>query len=224
MVSGSFSLPFRGTFHLSLAVLVHYRLARVFSLIPWSGQIRTKFLPLCYLGTRLILFRFRVPDFHCLWLFIPKYSTTKKEWIILAPQPPPCAKHKVSLGFSVFARRYLRNHFRFLLLRVLECFLPPSSLTPLRGELKNQNAKPKSKSQNLNFKKFWDFNGSFDIWYLTFKFAVKRRAAQFSLRWVSPFGNHRIKGWLAPPRRYRCRQRPSSALATKASTICLMAF
>ena len=100
MVSGSFSLPFRGTFHLSLAVLVHYRLARVFSLIPWSGQIRTKFLPLCYLGTKFILFRFCVPDFHCLWLFIPKYSTTKKERIILAPQPPA-----IMAGFRLFRFR-----------------------------------------------------------------------------------------------------------------------
>ena len=38
-----FHSPNRGAFHLSLAVLVHYRLPGVFSLIRWSGQIHTVF-------------------------------------------------------------------------------------------------------------------------------------------------------------------------------------
>ena len=44
MVSGTISLPFRGTFHLSLTVLVHYRSIRVFSLGKWSSQLPTGFL------------------------------------------------------------------------------------------------------------------------------------------------------------------------------------
>jgi hypothetical protein len=44
MVSGSISLPSRGSFHLSLAVLVHYRSSRVFSLRMWSPQIPTGYL------------------------------------------------------------------------------------------------------------------------------------------------------------------------------------
>lgn len=43
-VSGSISLPFRGSFHLSLTVLMRYRSPGVFSLTPWSGQIHTGFL------------------------------------------------------------------------------------------------------------------------------------------------------------------------------------
>jgi hypothetical protein len=43
-VSGSISLPSRGTFHLSLTVLVHYRSETVFSLRRWSSQIPTGFL------------------------------------------------------------------------------------------------------------------------------------------------------------------------------------
>jgi hypothetical protein len=39
----SISLPFRGAFHLSLTVLVHYRSSRVFSLTLWSGQVPTEF-------------------------------------------------------------------------------------------------------------------------------------------------------------------------------------
>ena len=43
-VSGSISLPSRGTFRLSLTVLVHYRSSAVFSLGVWSPQIPTGFL------------------------------------------------------------------------------------------------------------------------------------------------------------------------------------
>src|SRR5699024_6571799 len=43
-VSGSISLPFRGAFHLSLTVLVHYGHQGVFSLRRWSSQIPTEFL------------------------------------------------------------------------------------------------------------------------------------------------------------------------------------
>ena len=42
-VSGSISLPSRGSFHLSLTVLVHYRSPRVFSLGMWSPQLPTGF-------------------------------------------------------------------------------------------------------------------------------------------------------------------------------------
>ena len=44
LVSGSISLPFRGSFHLSLTVLVHYRSLRVFSLGRWSSRFPTGFL------------------------------------------------------------------------------------------------------------------------------------------------------------------------------------
>src|SRR3972149_7954351 len=43
MVSGSISLPSRGSFHLSLTVLVHYRSSRVFSLGGWSPLLPTGF-------------------------------------------------------------------------------------------------------------------------------------------------------------------------------------
>ena len=42
-ISGSISLPSRGSFHLSLTVLVHYRSLRVFSLRGWSPQIHEGF-------------------------------------------------------------------------------------------------------------------------------------------------------------------------------------
>ena len=43
-VSGSISLPSRGSFHFSLTVLVHYRSEAVFSLRRWASQIHTGFL------------------------------------------------------------------------------------------------------------------------------------------------------------------------------------
>src|SRR5579864_8431512 len=42
-VSGTLSLPFWGTFHHSLTVLIRYRSSRVLSLTQWSGQIPTGF-------------------------------------------------------------------------------------------------------------------------------------------------------------------------------------
>ena len=39
-----FHSPVRGSFHLSLTVLVHYRSSRIFSLAAWSPQIQTGFL------------------------------------------------------------------------------------------------------------------------------------------------------------------------------------
>ncbi len=43
MVSGSISLPFRGSFHRSLAVLCTIGQPGIFSLTRWSGQIPTTF-------------------------------------------------------------------------------------------------------------------------------------------------------------------------------------
>ena len=43
-VSGSISLPSRGSFHLSITVLVHYRSHIMFSLGRWSCRIQTGFL------------------------------------------------------------------------------------------------------------------------------------------------------------------------------------
>jgi hypothetical protein len=44
VVSGSLSSPSRGPFHLSLTVLVHYRLLEVFSLGGWSPLLPTRLL------------------------------------------------------------------------------------------------------------------------------------------------------------------------------------
>ena len=71
-VSGSISLPVRGSFRLSLAVLVHYRSPE--SIEPWRvvppdshGLTRDPW----YLGTRQEPAGCRVPDYHRLWSALP---------------------------------------------------------------------------------------------------------------------------------------------------------
>jgi hypothetical protein len=46
--------------------------------------------------------------------------------LFVGPTTPQCTH--CGLGFSAFARHYLRNHYCFLLLRVLRCFSSPGCL------------------------------------------------------------------------------------------------
>jgi hypothetical protein len=76
MVSGSISLPFRGSFRLSLTVLVHYRSQEIFSLGRWSSQIRPGFhVSRPTWETNIRAEYFRVQDFHLLWCDFPDTST-----------------------------------------------------------------------------------------------------------------------------------------------------
>ena len=78
MVSGSISLPFRGTFHLSLTVLVHYRSIKVFSLASWSSLFPTEFH--VFRCTQEIMWKviwFYIQGFYLLWLVFPDHSTIK---------------------------------------------------------------------------------------------------------------------------------------------------
>ena len=117
----------RGSFHLSLTVLVHYR-----SLESIQPQ------------------RMVPPDSHRISR-VPRYSgycqaSTKESCTGLSPsmiklsslfhflvschatvlQPQNC-RNNVGLGYSRFARHYFGNHFCFLLLWVLRCFSSPRS-------------------------------------------------------------------------------------------------
>ena len=73
-VSGSISLPFRGSFRLSLTVLVHYRSAT--SIEPWrvvppSSDRITRVPPY----SSSVSWPFRVRDCHALWSAFPDRST-----------------------------------------------------------------------------------------------------------------------------------------------------
>ena len=54
----------------------------------------------------------------------------KSDVQVLQPQQ---GRNPVGLGCSAFARHYLRNHYCFLLLRVLRCFSSPRSLPEYSG-------------------------------------------------------------------------------------------
>ena len=71
---------------------------------------------------------FRIPDFHGLWSNFPEDSAGSHSLTLRSRDPgktsPP------GLGCSAFARRYLRNHCRFLFLRLLRCFTSPRVALP----------------------------------------------------------------------------------------------
>src|SRR5690606_37215347 len=120
-VSGSFHSPVRGPFHLSLTVLVHYRSPGVFSLGGWCRRIHAGFLrsratqdtamTMIFACTGLSPDTARLP---IRFQFIPWYNN--------AVLQPPICRNITGLGFSAFARHYLRNHSCFLLLRLLRRF------------------------------------------------------------------------------------------------------
>jgi hypothetical protein len=76
-VSGTISLPSRGTFHLSLTVLFTIGHQVVFSLAPWLARLPTEFHVLR--GTRETDLRsqvtFRIRGYHPLWLAFPGHSS-----------------------------------------------------------------------------------------------------------------------------------------------------
>ena len=124
-VSGSLSLPSRGSFHLSLTVLFAIGHMVVFSLTGWSPC-----LPSGFLVSR------RTPDsakpflvfaYGIVTLFDLPFKTVRLTSQVLYRGPYPADISVCGLGSSDFARHYFRNRFYFLFLRVLRCFSSPGS-------------------------------------------------------------------------------------------------
>ena len=129
-VSGSLSLPSRGSFHLSLTVLITIGHRGVFSLGGWSLRLPTRFLvsgctldptvslDISFTGLSPSLVMFPNMFYYILWITS----------VVLNP----IGISTNGLGSFAFARRYLQNRFFFLLLWVLRCFssprLPPYTL------------------------------------------------------------------------------------------------
>ncbi len=109
-----FHSPARGTFHLSLTVLVHYRsLTGVFSLAGWARRIHTGLLVSPrYSGVRYASGCFDVRGCHALWRFFPVASTHGLSCDGVVLQPRRC-RDNVGLGCSPFARHYWGNHSLF---------------------------------------------------------------------------------------------------------------
>ena len=124
-VSGSLSLPSRGSFHLSLTVLFAIGHMVVFSLTGWAPC-----LPSGFLVSR------RTPDFArplknfaygIVTLFDLPFKTVRLSFQVPHRDPYPAGISTSGLGCSDFARHYFRNRFCFLFLRVLRCFSSPGS-------------------------------------------------------------------------------------------------
>ena len=124
-VSGSLSLPSRGSFHLSLTVLFAIGHMVVFSLTGWSPC-----LPSGFLVSR------RTPDsakppqdfaYGIVTLFDLPFKTVRLSFRVPCCGPYPESISTPGLGSSDFARHYFRNRFYFLFLRVLRCFSSPGS-------------------------------------------------------------------------------------------------
>ena len=69
--------------------------------------------------------RFRIRGFHplCRDLSLPLLLAVSIDYTVRTPR-----SKLPGLGSSALARRYLRNHFCFLFLRLLRCFSSPGSL------------------------------------------------------------------------------------------------
>ena len=124
-VSGSLSLPSRGSFHRSLTVLYSIGHMVVFSLMRWSSHI-----PSGFLVSR------RTPDTPPLITLSPtgllpcfaRLSSHLRLGLLRFPgvlYPVRIATY--GLGSSDFARHYFRNRVYFLFLRVIRCFSSPGS-------------------------------------------------------------------------------------------------
>ena len=103
-VSGTISLPSRGTFHLSLTVLVHYRSVGIFSLTEWAPWIHSRFHV-----TRVTQVLTRLPQFSHTGLS-PSLERLSSALLLTArvhnvspTTPSPVGK---GLGFSLFVRHY----------------------------------------------------------------------------------------------------------------------
>ena len=125
-VSGTISLPSRGTFHHSLTVLCTIGHQVVFRLTKWSWQIHTRFHE--SRATRVPHPHHTTPvhlhDSHALWSAFPDCSTPNITWCDppaeesnMAPQHQTRngrrLSHASGLASSAFARHYSRNIFSY---------------------------------------------------------------------------------------------------------------
>ena len=123
-VSGSLSLPSRGSFHLSFTVLYAIGHWVVFSLTGWSPHLQSRFHvsrptldPTCCLPLSLTRLSRSTAGFS---------KTILLAFSSLSVVLTPGCTHP-GLGSSHFARRYFGNRCFFLFLRLLRCFSSPGS-------------------------------------------------------------------------------------------------
>ena len=143
MVSGTLSLPLRGTFHLSLTVLVHYRSPLVFSLAGWSPRIQSGFhvsgsTQVPTKGVARVSSTGLLPStagLSCAVRLPARFVTPRPPCgaTLLALQPRPRNARRLPRGIrfglcplSLATTQGIETFFLFL--RVLRCIISPGSL------------------------------------------------------------------------------------------------
>ena len=103
-----FHSPNRGTFHLSLTVLVHYRSLRVFSLGKWTSLLPAGLACPVVLRVTQASSLFAYGTFTLFgWPF--QYPSTRDPTAVTAGLTTPIRLGRLGLGFSPFARHYSGN-------------------------------------------------------------------------------------------------------------------
>jgi hypothetical protein len=98
----------------------------VFSLRRWSSLLPTRFH--VSRGTQGTSRRDSHFDYRIVTFFDGSFQTASSMTILCnsyVRRPTTPEGEPSGLGYSAFARRYLRNHYCFLFLRVLRCFSSP---------------------------------------------------------------------------------------------------
>ena len=143
MVSGTISLPLRGTFHLSLTVLVHYRSPLVFILAGWSPLVQSGFpVPGFTQGIRpKEPHEFRLRGYNPLrpgfpaWFDYPRGLSLLRSRCGMTTTGPttPYTQRPQAFTYMVWAvplslatTKGIETFFLFL--RVLRCIISPGSL------------------------------------------------------------------------------------------------
>ena len=125
-VSGSFSLPSRGPFHLSLTVLFAIGHWVVFRLGGWAPRLHTGFhvsgTTLVPLGSIGVSRTGISPSSSCFSKTFPLHFLNPLSW---SSTPEDMSS---GLASFPFARRYLGNRCFFLFLGLLRCFSSPRFL------------------------------------------------------------------------------------------------
>ena len=108
---------FHPSFHLSLAVLVHYRSIHMFSLGVWSPQIPYGVCRLRkYLGNPYGALTCRIPGYHGLWPPIPRCSAISLQSNVGLLQPRDKSRFRLlpfrssltqGISFDLFSCAYL---------------------------------------------------------------------------------------------------------------------
>ena len=121
-----FHSPRRGSFHLSLTVLLRYRSPRVFSLGGWSPLFHTMLACIVLLRILAIASLLRLRDSHPLRLNFPAHSTSK-----LRNSCKSCNPRHRSIWFGLFRFRSPLLAESSLLLVLLRCFSSDGSPTAI---------------------------------------------------------------------------------------------